>query len=79
MMLLNQPPPELLSDLLDRGITLAGGGSQLTGVNTFLEKKLKTPVKIAEDPISCVVRGTGKVLDDVELLQRVQVVGDDLI
>jgi rod shape-determining protein MreB len=72
-------PPEILADLLDRGITLAGGVALLRGIDTFLTKKLKTPVNIAEDPISCVVRGAGKVLDDIELLNRVQVVGEDLI
>jgi len=72
-------PPELLSDLLDRGITLAGGGSLLRGLDTFFSKKLKTPIHIAEDPISCVVRGAGKVLEDMVLLEKVQVVGEDLI
>lgn len=72
-------PPELLSDLLDRGITLAGGVALLRGIDSFLENKLKTPVNISEDPISCVVRGTGKVLENIELLSKVQVVGEDLI
>jgi rod shape-determining protein MreB len=72
-------PPELLSDLLDRGITLAGGGSLLRGIDTFFTKKLKTPIHIAEDPISCVVRGAGKVLEDISLLEKVQVSGEDLI
>lgn len=72
-------PPELLTDLVDRGITLAGGGSLLPGLDKFLENKLKTPVHAAEDPISCVVRGTGKVLQDIDLLAKVQVAGEDLI
>lgn len=72
-------PPELLSDLLDRGITMAGGGSLLRGIDKFLTKRLKTPVHIAEDPISCVVRGAGKVLEDIDLLSKVQVAGEDLI
>ena len=72
-------PPELLADLLERGITLAGGVALLRGIDVYLSKKLKTPVKIAEDPISCVVRGAGKVVDDIELLSKVQVVGEDLI
>jgi rod shape-determining protein MreB len=72
-------PPELLSDLLDRGITLAGGVALLRGLDTFLSRNLKTPVNIAEDPISCVVRGTGKVLEDMELLSKVQVAGEDFI
>lgn len=72
-------PPELLTDLVDRGITLAGGGALLRGIDTFLTKNLKTPVQISDDPISCVVRGTEKVLDDIDLLGKVQVAGEDLI
>jgi rod shape-determining protein MreB len=72
-------PPELLSDLLENGITLAGGGSLLRGIDKYFTSKLKTPVNIAEDPISCVVRGAGKVLEDIDLLSKVQVIGEDLI
>ncbi len=72
-------PPELLSDLLEKGIILAGGGTLLRGLDDFFSQKLKTPVKRAEDPISCVARGAGKVLEDIELLEKVQVVGDDFI
>lgn len=72
-------PPELLSDLLEKGITLAGGGALLRGIDKYMTKKLKTPVNIAEDPISCVVRGTGKVLEDIELLSKTQIMGEDLI
>lgn len=72
-------PPELLSDLLDRGITMAGGGSLLRGVDKYISNKLKTPVNISDDPISCVVRGAGKVLEDIELLSKVQVAGEDFI
>lgn len=72
-------PPELLSDLMDRGITLAGGGALIEGIDKFFSTKLKTPAKIAEDPISCVARGAGKVLKDIELLSKVQVVGEDFI
>lgn len=72
-------PPELLSDLLEDGITLAGGVALLRGIDKYLSKQLKTPIKIADDPISCVVRGTGKVVKDIDLLSKVQVVGEDLI
>jgi rod shape-determining protein MreB len=72
-------PPELLSDLLDRGITLAGGVALLRGVDNYLSQKLKIPVNIAEDPISCVARGAGKVLEDIDLLSRVQLSGEDVI
>jgi rod shape-determining protein MreB len=72
-------PPELLSDLLEKGITLAGGGALLRGIDKYFSTKLRTPVNIAEDPISCVVRGAGKVLEDIELLDKVQVVGEDFV
>ncbi len=72
-------PPELLSDLIEKGITMAGGGSLLRGIDRYFAKKLKTPVNISEDPMSCVVRGAGKVLEDIDLLAKVQVTGEDLI
>lgn len=72
-------PPELLSDLVEQGITLAGGCALLRGIDTLLTKRLKTPVNIAEDPISCVARGAGKVLEDISLLNRIQVMGEEII
>ena len=72
-------PPELVSDLMDKGITLAGGGALLEGMDKFLSQNLKNPVKTADDPISCVARGAGKVLEDIDLLDRIQVVGEDFI
>jgi len=71
-------PPELLSDLLDRGITMAGGGSLIQGIDKYFEDKLQTPIIIAEDPITCVVRGTEVLLDELELLERIQVSETDL-
>jgi len=76
---IEETPPELLSDILEKGITLAGGGVLLRGIDKYFESKLRTPVHIAEDPISCVVRGAGKVVEDIEMLSKVQVVGEDLI
>ncbi len=72
-------PPELLSDILEKGIMFAGGGSLLRGIDRYFSKKLKTPVNVAEDPISCVVKGAGKVLEDIDLLSKVQVVGEEWI
>jgi rod shape-determining protein MreB len=74
-----QAPPEILSDLLDRGITLAGGGALIYGIDKFLEERLKTPIIITEDPITAVVRGTEILLDEIDLLERLQVRGDDII
>ncbi|OIP95605.1 rod shape-determining protein [Candidatus Wirthbacteria bacterium CG2_30_54_11] len=70
---IEQTPPELVADILDRGIVLAGGGAQIRGLDTLLSQECKMPVTVAEDPMTCVVRGTGVLLDDIELLQRVSV------
>ena len=76
---LEQAPPEILSDLLDRGITLAGGGALIYGIDKFLEERLKTPIIITEDPITAVVRGTEILLDEIDLLERLQIKGEDII
>lgn len=72
-------PPELLADLLDRGITMAGGGAQIPGIDKYLEDRLNIPIIIAEDPATCVVRGTKILLEEIELLERIQVTGEDII
>jgi len=74
---LEQSPPEILSDLLERGITLVGGGALLEGIDKYFEEKLKTPVIIGEDPMSAVVRGTNVLLSEMDLLERIQITGDD--
>lgn len=76
---LEKTPPELLSDLLEKGITLAGGGALINGIDKYFEGKLSVPVIIAEDPISCVVRGTEVLLEEIDLLERVQVSNENLI
>ena len=73
--LIEETPPELVSDILERGIVMAGGGSLITGIDKLMEDETKMPVYITEDPMTAVVRGCGKVLDDMALLQRVKVVG----
>jgi rod shape-determining protein MreB len=72
---LEETPPELLSDILERGITLAGGGALLRGLDAKISEESKIPVWVAEDPLTTVVRGCGKVLDDLDLLARVKVSG----
>lgn len=72
---IEETPPELVSDILERGITLAGGGSLLDGIDTLIAKETKMPVWIADDPLTCVVRGCGKLLDEFELLEKVKVTG----
>jgi len=76
---LEKTPPEILSDLLDRGIVLAGGGALIYGIDKFFEDRLKTPVIITEDPIKAVVRGTEILLDEIDLLERIKVSKDDII
>ncbi|MDO8488143.1 MAG: rod shape-determining protein [bacterium] len=73
--LLEETPPELVSDILERGIIMAGGGSLISGIDRLMSEETRMPVFIAEDPMTAVVRGCGKVLDDIKLLQRVRVVG----
>jgi len=63
---LENAPPELSSDLVDRGIMLAGGGSLLRNLGTLISKETGLPVKIAENPLLCVVLGAGKVLDELD-------------
>lgn len=73
--LLEETPPELVSDILERGIVMAGGGSLIAGVDKLLSEETRMPVYITDDPMTAVVRGCGQVLDDIKLLARVKVVG----
>src|SRR5205807_3654192 len=65
-------PPELISDLMAHGIALAGGGALLKGLDRRLSQETRFPVYVAEDPLTCVVRGTGEVLEEQEMLSKVQ-------
>lgn len=75
---LETTPPEILSDVMHRGIVLSGGGALIEGLDELLQNLLKIPVFIAEDPLTAVARGAGIVLDDVEGYreQLLQVAGD---
>jgi rod shape-determining protein MreB len=75
---LEQTPPEILSDLLEKGITLAGGGALIDGLDRYLEEKLQTPVIVADDPLTCVVRGTATLLEEIDLLERLQLKDRDI-
>jgi rod shape-determining protein MreB len=66
---LEQTPPELAADLVDRGITLAGGGALLKGLDTLLRAATKLPIAIADDPLSVVAVGAGKALTNLQLLK----------
>ncbi len=70
---LERTPPELAADIVDKGIVLAGGGALLGNLDVVLREETRLPVMIAEDPISCVVLGTGRVLDELELLKVVAI------
>lgn len=63
---LESTPPELSSDLVDRGIMMTGGGSMLRGLDLLLSKETGLPVKVAEDPLFCVVRGAGRVVEELD-------------
>lgn len=70
-----ETPPELVADILERGITLAGGGSLIRGLDRLVAEETKMPVWVAEDPMTAVVRGCGRVLEELDLLSRVKVSG----
>lgn len=70
---LEETPPELTSDIVEKGITLAGGGSLIGGIDKVISEATKMPVWIAEDPLTCVVRGCGVCLEDNGLLKRIRV------
>ncbi len=68
---LENTPPELASDIVDRGIVLAGGGALLYGLDSLIKQETGLPVIVAEDPLTAVVHGVGKMLDELELLRRI--------
>jgi len=70
---IEETPPELLSDILERGIALVGAGAKLSGLDKIIAETTKMPVWIDKDPQTAVVKGTGKLLEDPELLARVKV------
>jgi rod shape-determining protein MreB and related proteins len=70
---LERTPPELSADIMDKGIVLSGGGALLRGLDQRLRNETGLPVVLAEDPLSSVVLGTGKVLEDIGLLRKVSI------
>lgn len=70
---LEQTPPELSADVVDRGIILTGGGSLLKDLDTRLREETKLPITITEDPLSTVVLGSGKALDNIDILREVAI------
>jgi rod shape-determining protein MreB len=67
---LETTPPEILSDVMHRGLVLSGGGALLSGLDHMLENALKIPIYVAEDPLTAVARGCGVVLDNIDDYQE---------
>jgi rod shape-determining protein MreB and related proteins len=70
---IEETPPELVADIMDKGVHLAGGGALLKGLDTLIKRETKVPVRISDDPLTSVVRGTGLVLEDLDSLKEVLV------
>jgi rod shape-determining protein MreB len=68
---LERTPPELAGDIMDRGIIMAGGGSLLRNLDRLIADETGIPVHLAEDPLVCVAMGTGKVLENEEILKKI--------
>lgn len=70
---LERTPPELAADIIDEGIVMTGGGALLRGLDRLMETEMGIPARLAEDPVSCVALGTGKVLDDLDRMRQTRV------
>ena len=68
---LERTPPELSSDIMEKGIFLSGGGALIKNLDKLISERTEMPVYVAEDPLECVVKGTGKTLEDLERLKTV--------
>ena len=67
-------PPELASDIVDRGIVMTGGGALIRGLDQLIARETNLPIHVDEEPLTCVVRGSGKALQDMDLLRKVTIV-----
>jgi rod shape-determining protein MreB len=67
---LERCPPELASDLVDRGLVMAGGGSLLRGIDRLVAEETGLPIHLADDPMSAVAEGTGRVLEQLEFIKN---------
>jgi rod shape-determining protein MreB len=72
-MALEQTPPELAADIVDRGIVLTGGGALLQNLDMLLREETGLPITITEDPLSTVVLGSGKALDSLDILREIMI------
>lgn len=76
---IEETPPELLSDLLSSGVYIAGGGAMIKGLDKLWTQELQMPVKIVDEPLNAVARGTSEMLNHIELLERVQKSWEELV
>jgi len=68
---MEESPPELVADIIDRGIMMAGGGALIRGLDRLISQHTKTKVYVTDDPLTTVARGTGVVLEDLDSLREV--------
>ena len=68
---LEKTPPELVSDIINKGLIMTGGGSLLAGLDEILQEQIEIPVFISKEPLYCVVKGTGEALEDFQKYQRI--------
>ena len=68
---LEKTPPELAADIVEKGVVLAGGGSLIKNLDKAISQRIEMPVYVADEPLDCVVKGTGKTLTDIEKLKNV--------
>ena len=71
---LEKIPPELSADIIDRGVILTGGGALIKNIDKRIREETQLPVFITEDPLTTVVLGAGKMLDDLELLRKISLI-----
>jgi rod shape-determining protein MreB and related proteins len=67
---IEETPPELVADIMDQGIVVAGGGALLQGLDRRISEATQMPVHVADDPLTCVARGTGKALEELDVMER---------
>jgi rod shape-determining protein MreB len=75
---IEETPPELLADIMSKGIYLAGGGGLLRGLDTLIQQEVKIPTKVIEDSITAMVRGAGMVLEKLDELREVLTETEDM-
>lgn len=73
-LVLEKTPPELSADIIDRGVILTGGGAMIHGVDLLLAEQLKVPVFIADEPMNCVAKGTGIMLENIDKIDRREII-----